>query len=178
MMEAISPQNEENSIEEVEQDCLESIQKDYAEYNEIDESLEDHENTDIRKDIEDEMKNMQGKIFSNNNVDLNFSASFYSQRHLDMESLKGIITRDSNHGLTGMKNLGNTCYINTAVQCLSHTIELVFFYLTKVYENEVNKSSGNALLKKGLSKLSNNNNNKNNNIFPHKNFFLFLNNHI
>jgi uncharacterized UBP type Zn finger protein len=155
MMETTSPLNEENSIDLAEQDYVENLQEekeqnDNNEYSEIN----DEENTDIGKEIQDEMKNMNGKIFSNNNVDLNFSAGFYSQRHLDLESLKGIITRESNHGLTGMKNLGNSCYINSAIQCLSHTLELVFFYLTKVFENEVNKSSGNSLLKKGLSKLN------------------------
>ena len=40
----------------------------------------------------------------------------------------------NNKGLSGIINLGNTCYINSAIQCLSHTIELTDFFLTNKWK--------------------------------------------
>lgn len=45
------------------------------------------------------------------------------------------------HGVVGLKNLGNTCYFNSAVHCLSHTKPLLDYILSRLYEKEINKSS-------------------------------------
>ena len=38
------------------------------------------------------------------------------------------ITKYLNKGLTGLANCGNTCYLNTCIQVLSHTYEILFAY--------------------------------------------------
>ncbi|CAM9939712.1 unnamed protein product, partial [Choristocarpus tenellus] len=42
-------------------------------------------------------------------------------------------------GACGLLNLGNTCYLNSAVQCLSHTPLLRAYLLSDMWSAEVNK---------------------------------------
>lgn len=44
-------------------------------------------------------------------------------------------------GLTGLINLSNSCYMNAALQCLSHTIELRDYFLCKRYLNDICKET-------------------------------------
>lgn len=45
---------------------------------------------------------------------------------------------EKNAGLTGLYNLGNTCFMNSALQCMSNTKELKDYFVSGVYKNEVN----------------------------------------
>lgn len=49
----------------------------------------------------------------------------------------GVSTRGSSGGLTGLLNFGNTCFMNSAIQCLVHTPEFAR-YFREDYNQEIN----------------------------------------
>ena len=54
-----------------------------------------------------------------------------NNKAINISNLKQILTSDSNHGICGSINLGNTCYMNSSIACLSNCTELTTFFLSK-----------------------------------------------
>ena len=49
-------------------------------------------------------------------------------------------------GLTGLGNVGNSCYLNACMQIMSHTYELNDFLDLETYKKRINKVSDSVLL--------------------------------
>ena len=64
---------------------------------------------------------------------------------IDITKLKEILPSNNNHGLCGSKNLGNTCYMNSSIACLSNCTELTTFFLSKEFKKYINSSNKNGL---------------------------------
>lgn len=50
-------------------------------------------------------------------------------------------TPQSMKGLTGLQNLGNTCFMNSGLQCLSNFKELTEYFLSGRFQSEINETN-------------------------------------
>lgn len=50
-------------------------------------------------------------------------------------------TKDSKKGVCGLQNLGNTCFMNSSLQCLSNTYELTQYFLSNEFLKDLNKNN-------------------------------------
>ena len=93
-------------------------------------------------------KDGQNVLFEMRNHDLSWPediAQIHRERLLRKKSAAVAVgsaaTQVVSPGLTGLHNLGNTCFFNSAVQCVSHTEPLRMYFEQRYHTVEVNRSN-------------------------------------
>ena len=59
----------------------------------------------------------------------------------DPQNPKSKSERTKTPGLVGLHNLGNTCFMNSALQCLSNTLPLTNYFLESKYKRHINSTN-------------------------------------
>ena len=67
--------------------------------------------------------------------------SHFTRTIIDIKDLDKILQKGCNHGVCGGCNLGNTCFMNSSIACLSNCTELTTFFLTGKYKEFINKKN-------------------------------------
>ena len=67
--------------------------------------------------------------------------SLYTRRVINTSNIRDYFKEDSSHGLCGSMNLGNTCFMNSSIACLSNCIELTSYFLSGDYLKDINREN-------------------------------------
>ena len=64
--------------------------------------------------------------------------SLYTRRIMNVSLLKKYLPKNSSSGICGSVNLGNTCFMNSSIACLSNCVELTYYFLSGQYKDDIN----------------------------------------
>ena len=102
------------------------------------------------------LSDQKKKLLAKSNNSASKPSSTVTSRHTS-PAPGGTMTRsrrrdDKTRGTVGLTNLGNTCYMNSALQCIRSVEELAIYFLQDKYKSEINSNnplgSGGIMAKK------------------------------
>ena len=74
-----------------------------------------------------------------------YPLSIYTRRVMDISKLGKYLKKDSSAGICGGRNLGNTCYMNSSIACISNCTELTYYFLCGDYLKDINSTNENGM---------------------------------
>ena len=67
--------------------------------------------------------------------------SIYTRRVMDVSKIDKYLNERSSRGQVGGRNLGNTCFMNSSIACLSNCTELTYYFLKGDYLKDINEDN-------------------------------------
>ena len=67
--------------------------------------------------------------------------SIYTRRVMDSSKIEDYLDDNSSRGQVGGRNLGNTCFMNSSIACLSNCTELTYYFLKGDYLKDINEDN-------------------------------------
>ena len=67
--------------------------------------------------------------------------SMYTRRVMDVSKINDYLNPSSAKGQVGGRNLGNTCFMNSSIACLSNCTELTYYFLKGDYLKDINEEN-------------------------------------
>ena len=128
--------NEENEINidnEKQEEKKEEENKDKnGEENKVNEMKIDKEETEDKKEKERSAFSLDGA---------KQPISMYTRRVMDISKIDEYLDDNSSRGQIGGYNLGNTCFMNSSIACISNCTELTYYFLKGDYLKDINKEN-------------------------------------
>ena len=100
---------------------------------------EDNKEKDEDNKEKDEDKANERSVFSLEGAKQ--PISIYTRRVMDISKIEDYLNSDSTRGRCGGRNLGNTCFMNSSIACLSNTTELTYYFLKGDYLKDINEEN-------------------------------------
>ena len=104
--------------------------------------------SEIDKNTQDSSANPEGNNSQNSNSQQASEichVSPFTRTIVDIHDLDKFLTQNVNHGVCGGHNLGNTCFMNSSIACLSNCSELTAYFLTEKFKQNINKKNKQGL---------------------------------
>ena len=150
----INEKNQQNEIknsenENKDEDILKKFED--KENNEIkNETKRDIQKMEIDLENEENVKNIaknqqqkkiphERSVFSLEGAKL--PLSLYTRRVMNISKIEDYLKPESTKGRCGGRNLGNTCFMNSSIACLSNCNELTYYFLKGDYKKDINEEN-------------------------------------
>ena len=104
------------------------------------------EKTDISMKVEKGEKEEKEEKEEKNRSEFSFEGikeprSLYTRRVMDISKINKYLNSNSSRGQIGGHNLGNTCFMNSSIACLSNCTELTYYFLKGDYLKDINEEN-------------------------------------